>query len=260
MAPTFTFIDDGDAHALPVVFLHAFPYHSGMWEPQREALRGHARFIAFDAPGLGTRSGNTTAYMLEHVVDDLLALLDHLRIERCVLVGLSMGGYVALRAVTRAPERVRGLVLANTQAGADSDKSRLGRAEGLRALARNGAAAFVAAQVEKQLSPRTRSMSPEVGARLAALASDATDAGIAASLVAIATRGDHTSTLADIGVPTIVLAGAEDVVTPPALAEVLAQNIPNAVLHVLAGAGHISNLETEPEFTATLLAFLAQLA
>lgn len=260
MAPTFTFIDDGDAHALPVVFLHAFPYHSGMWEPQREALKGHARFIAFDAPGLGTRSANTTAYMLENVVDDLLTLLDHLRIEKCVLVGLSMGGYVALRAVARAPERVRGLVLADTQAGADSDKARLGRADGLRALHRDGPAAFVAGQIEKQLSPRSRTMSPELAGRLTALTADATEAGIAASLVAISTRADHTASLADIHVPTLVLVGGEDVVTPPPLAEVLAEKIPGATLHILAGAGHISSLETEPEFTSLLLEFLAQLA
>lgn len=259
MAPTFTFIDDGDAQQLPVVFLHAFPYHSAMWEPQREALRGRARFIAFDARGLGTREGNTTAYMLEHLVDDVIALLDHLRIQKCVLVGLSMGGYVALRAVARAPERVCGLVLANTQAGADSDKARLGRAEGLRALARDGAQAFVAAQVEKQLSPRTRSMSPRVAEHLTSMSQSATEAGIAASLVAINTRGDSTASLADIRVPTLVFAGAEDQVTPPALAEALRDGIPGAVLHVLAGAGHISNLEEEAEFTRVLLAFLAEL-
>lgn len=260
MTPSFSFIDDGDAQAVPVVFLHAFPYHAGMWQPQRDALKGHARFIAFDAQGLGTRSKDGTAYMLENVVDDWLALLDHLGIERCVLAGLSMGGYVALRAVARAPERVRGLVLANTQAGADSDAAKLGRAEGLRVLRRVGAAAFVAAQIEKQLSPHTKATQPALAKQLTSLASGATEAGIAASLVAIATRSDHTASLRDIAVPTLVIAGADDVVTPPALLQVLAEHIPAATLHVLAGAGHLSNLEAEAEFTRLLLAFLARLA
>ncbi len=259
MALPFSFIDDGDAPQLPVVFLHAFPYHSEMWVQQREALRGRARFIAFDARGLGTRKEDTTAYMLEHTVDDLLALLDHLGIAKCVLVGLSMGGYAALRAVARAPERVHALVLANTQAAADADKGKLGRADGLRALHRDGAVAFVAAQLEKQLSPRTRSMVPKVAERLTELTRSETEAGIAAALVAIATRTDQVASLSEIRVPTMVIAGAEDVVTPPALAELLVDHIPNATLHVLAGAGHLSNLEAEEEFTRLLLAFVARL-
>ena len=76
MTLPFSFIDDGDAQAVPVVFLHAFPYHSGMWQAQRDALQGHARFIAFDVQGAGTRSQDGTAYMLEHVVDDWLTLLE----------------------------------------------------------------------------------------------------------------------------------------------------------------------------------------
>ncbi|MBK7777366.1 MAG: alpha/beta fold hydrolase [Sandaracinaceae bacterium] len=260
MTLSFSFIDDGDAQAVPVVFLHAFPYHSGMWEAQREGLKGHARFIAFDVQGAGTRSQDGTAYMLEHVVDDWLALLDHLEIETCVLAGLSMGGYVALRAVARAPERVRGLILANTQAGADSDTAKLGRAEGLRVLRRGGAAAFVAAQIAKQLSPHTQATLPALSKQLLSLASGATEGGVAASLVAIATRSDHTASLRDIAVPTLLIAGADDVVTPPALLQVLADHIPGATLHVLAGAGHLSNLEAEAEFTRLVIAFLAELA
>src|SRR3954466_5676472 len=119
MGPSFSFVDEGDKQALPVVFLPAFPYHSDMWQSQRELLvsasspegslrPGRARFISFDARGLGRRKSHTAAYMLEHSVDDLLGLLDYLSIDKCVLCGLSMGGYVALRAVARAPERVRG--------------------------------------------------------------------------------------------------------------------------------------------------------
>ena len=99
------FIDDGDAPQLPVVFLHAFPYHSEMWVHQREALRGRARFIAFDARGLGTREGNTTAYMLEHLVDDVIALLDHLRIGQAHLGGGSLGGGMTVRLGHRVSER-----------------------------------------------------------------------------------------------------------------------------------------------------------
>jgi 3-oxoadipate enol-lactonase len=258
MGPSFSFVDEGDKQALPVVFLHAFPYHSDMWQPQREALSARARFIAFDASGLGRRKSHTSAYMLEHSVDDLLAVLDHLGIEKCVLCGLSMGGYVALRAVARAPERVRGLILANTQAAADTDAARLGRAEGVRLLERDGAEAFVEQQIKRQLSPHSQATRPELIARLKELTAGANEGGIAASLVAIATRSDQSQKLKEIRVPTLVIAGADDVVTPPALAQFLAEQIPKATLHVLANAGHLTNLEAEAEFTRLLTEFLAR--
>jgi pimeloyl-ACP methyl ester carboxylesterase len=259
MAIDFPFIDEGDKHKPPVIFLHAFPYHSAMWAPQRRALRDHARFIAFDARGLGTRSAQSTAYMLENTVDDLLALLDQLAIERCVLCGLSMGGYAALRAVARAPGRVRGLLLADTQAPADSDAAKLTRAAGLHALLRDGSASFAQQQIQRQLSPYTLAHKPALVAELQAMAVSSSVAGIAASLVAIATRTDQGPSLPEIRVPTCVIVGADDLVTPPSAAQSLAERIPGAKLHVLKKAGHLSNLEAEDEFNRVLLEYLAGL-
>jgi pimeloyl-ACP methyl ester carboxylesterase len=259
MGPSFSFVDEGDKQALPVVFLHAFPYHSDMWQAQHPAILGVARFIAFDARGLGRRKSHTSAYMLEHTVDDLLALLDYLSIDKAVLCGLSMGGYVALRAVARAPERVRGLILANTQAASDTDAARLGRAEGVRVLERDGAEAFFEQQIKRQLSPHSQATRPELIARLKELTAGATEGGIAASLVAIATRSDQTEKLKEIRVPTLVIAGADDVIAPPAAAQFLAEQIPQATLHVLAKAGHLTNLEAETEFNGALTEFLARI-
>ncbi|HEX7477124.1 MAG TPA: alpha/beta fold hydrolase [Polyangiales bacterium] len=259
MAIDFSFIDEGDRHKPAVVFLHAFPYHSAMWAPQRKALRERARFIAFDARGLGTRSTQTTAYMLEHTVDDLLSLLDQLAIEQCVLCGLSMGGYAALRAVARAPQRVRGLVLADTQAPADSDPAKLARAASLRALLRDGSAGFAQQQIQRQLSTYTLARKPALVAELQAMVVSSGVAGIAASLVAIATRTDQGPSLPEIRVPTCVIVGAEDVVTPPSAAQALAERIPGAKLHVLAKAGHLSNLEAEDEFNRALIEYLTGL-
>src|SRR5687767_10932569 len=107
-------VDDG-GDQLPVLFLHAFPLHGGMWHAQRDALRGHGRFISFDVRGLGKSKARGPA-MFEHHVDDVLAVLDELRVKDALLCGVSMGGYLALRTIERAPERVRGLLLADTQA------------------------------------------------------------------------------------------------------------------------------------------------
>ncbi|HEY6876932.1 MAG TPA: alpha/beta fold hydrolase, partial [Polyangiales bacterium] len=144
------FSDEGTG--VPVLFLHAFPYHRAQWEGQRAALYDRARFLSLDARGMGADTAPPRAYLLEHLVDDVLALLDQRGVSDAVLCGCSMGGYIALRLAERAPERVRGLLLVDTQAAADSDEAKLARAAGLRTLAHEGKAAFATAQLKRQLS------------------------------------------------------------------------------------------------------------
>jgi 3-oxoadipate enol-lactonase len=251
-------VDEGDPSLPTVVFLHAFPYHAGMWRGQLEALRGQARCVAYDARGMGPGATASPPFMLEHMVDDLLGLLDRLALSRVVLCGLSLGGYVALRAVQRAPERISGLLLADTQAGADSDEAKLARAQGLRALAEQGVSAFAAQQLTRQLSPHTRAERPELVAHLARLIEDSSAEGIAGNLVALSTRTDLRSALVSIHVPTSVVVGADDVITPPALVRTLSESIAGAQLFVLDRAGHLSNLEAGDEFNRVLLALLAR--
>ena len=258
-AIAFNYVDEGKG--LPVILQHGLTADlSQPLEilPKRDGLR----VIRMDMRGHGGTYplGPADGFSFAQMATDVLALADHLGLEQFVIGGISMGAGISLSVATLQPQRVRGLILANTQAGADSDTAKLGRAEGLRVLRRGGAAAFVAAQIAKQLSPHTQATLPALSKQLLSLASGATEGGVAASLVAIATRSDHTASLRDIAVPTLLIAGADDVVTPPALLQVLADHIPGATLHVLAGAGHLSNLEAEAEFTRLVIAFLAELA
>jgi 3-oxoadipate enol-lactonase len=247
------FHDDGARDQLPIVLLHAFPLHSAMWEGQRSALRGRARIITLDTRGLGPGAPAPLAYMLEHLVDDLFALLDRLSIESCLLCGLSMGGYVALRAVQRSPERVRALLLAATQAGSDSDEVKLARAGGLRTLHGEGREAFARVQPQRLLSPHTVKERPELVARVTRMIGEASVEGIAASLTALATRTDTRAALANIRVPTRVVVGADDVVISTEVARSLTAAITGADLTVLQQAGHICNLEAEEAFNRVLL-------
>ncbi|MDB4991489.1 MAG: putative 3-oxoadipate enol-lactonase [Myxococcaceae bacterium] len=252
------FVDEGEPEQLPVVFLHAFPYHSGMWAGQRSLLAGRARFLSLDARGLGPEAPPPRAYMLDHLVDDLFALLDQRGIASCVLCGLSMGGYVALRAIQREPARVRGLCLSNTQANSDSDEAKLARAQGLRVLARDGEAVFAQAQLQRQLSPHTLATRPELVHKLRQLIADSSVEGIAASLVALATRTDLRASLATIGVPTAIVVGAEDTITPADTARVMSESIAGAELHVIERAGHLASLEAEESFNQVLLSLIAR--
>ena len=117
--------DVGNPAALAVVLIHGFPFSHEMWQPQLANLGNRFRAIAYDLRGHGGTNAGDGQYTLEFLVDDLIALLDHLRIKKAVLCGLSMGGYIALRAVQRNPERILGLILADTQAKADSNETKL---------------------------------------------------------------------------------------------------------------------------------------
>lgn len=243
----------GRPDAVPVVFLHAFPLSSEMWAAQRDALAPMARTVAFDVRGLGRSGLGPGAFMLEHVVDDLLALLDDLRVRRAILCGLSMGGYVALRAVERAPERVAGLLLADTRAEADGNEAKVKRAAALRALVDERALpAYATGFLAGALSPATLAQQPALVARLRAWIEAQPVSGVRAALLALASRTDQTHALAGIRVPTRVVVGADDALTPPEVARALAAAIPGADVEEIPGAGHFSNLENPAAFDAAL--------
>lgn len=248
-------LDEGPRDALPVVLLHAFPLHGGQWDAQCAALAGRARTICFDVRGFG-KSPLTGPYFFEHLTDDLFALLDRLSVRAALLCGLSMGGYMALRAVEREPSRVRGLLLADTQALPDSDQAKLGRAETLRKLWADGRSSFADATLKRSLSPHTFEHNPELVAHIRSMIMAARDESIAAALAALATRTDTTATLPRVNVPTSVVVGEHDAITPPTVARTLAAHIPGAELHELHNAGHLSNLEDPGAFNQILLSLV----
>lgn len=245
--------DHGPPEGLPVVFLHAFPLHSGMWDAQRKVLEGRARFVAFDVRGMGRASQAPAGFMLEHVVDDLFEVMDRLSIPAALLCGLSMGGYVALRAAERAPERVRGLLLCDTQSKADDDAAKLRRADAVRTILRDGVAAYADAFLPAALSPHTLVHQPDVVAAARRMILENSPQAVIASLLALATRTDTTASLARIAVPTCVLVGEHDTITSPAVASELAARIPGARSVAIANAGHLSNLENPEAFNDQLL-------
>ena len=240
----------------PVVFLHGFPLDRRMWAEQLEALVGHARGIAPDLRGFG-ETAPAPPYSMDQYADDVVALLDALAVERAVVAGLSMGGYVAFALWRRHPDRVRALVLADTRAAADTDEVRE-RRRLLAALARErGSRAVADAQIEGLVGKSTRRERPEVAQILHRMLAAAPVPGIVGALEAMMARPDSTPTLATIAVPTLVVVGDEDALTPAAEARAMQGAIPGSRLAVIAGAGHVSNVERPAEFNRLLRDFLA---
>ena len=252
--------EHGDADSPPVVLIHGFPFSHKMWEHQVLALAARYRVITYDLRGLGESLDETNHFTLEILVDDLLGLLDHLQIRKAAMVGFSMGGYIALRAMEREPTRFSMLVLADTQSAADSDEAKLKRTKALRSLQQAGIDVYGDEFLKSAISSATLETKRSLVANLKSMISSNSMAGLRGALFAMMSRTDTTQSLRNITVPTLVVVGSEDRITPVAQSEILKKSIPNARLALIAESGHMSNLENPEAFNSALLSFLKQTA
>ena len=243
----------------PVLFLHAFPMGLAMWDAEAQALQATHQVIRFDCRGFGASPPGDGLLTMERIADDAAALLDHLGVGRAVVCGLSMGGYAAFAMVRRHADRLKGLVLADTRAGADSEEGRQARAVLAEKVGREGSSAAADANVPKLLGETTHRERPEVVARVRDVILRNPARGIMDALAGLAARADSTPTLREIRVPTLIVCGVEDTLTPVSESRALNDAIPASRLELLAGAGHLSNLENPAAFQGALLTFLSGL-
>lgn len=237
-----------------VVFLHAFPLNAQMWQVQMEAVGG-AGFpvLAIDLPGFGS-APSTGQRTVQEFAQWVMDALERERVTSAVLVGLSMGGYVAFRILERHPGLVRGLVLADTKASPDAPDARTKRLK-MAARVESEGTGFLQTELIPNLLAKT--VSGQVLLEVQQLAGEAAQGAVYNALAALASRPDSRGMLEDVLIPTLVLVGEEDLLTPIGDAQIMASAIPNARLEVIRGAGHLSNLEQPQSFNAALLEFLA---
>ena len=251
--------DDTGGSGAALVLLHGFPFDRSMWRGQAEALGGEFRVVAPDLRGAGETHLGVGGVTMETLAEDVAALLDGLNLGRVVLGGLSMGGYVAFEFFRKFPERVRALVLADTRPQTDNEEGRRAREENARRALQEGMAPIVEAMLPKLLSAGTRERGGEVLRRVRAMMLGTSPEGAAAALRAMAVRRDQTDLLPSINVPTLIVVGSEDAVTPPADAEAMGAKVEGSRLVVVEGAGHLSNVERPEEFNRALVEFLRAL-
>lgn len=249
---------DDVGSGVPVVFVHGFPHHRGLWSPQVNALVDRARCIAPDLRGFGDSTA-AQPYSMERYADDLAGLLNTARIERAVIVGLSMGGYIAFAFWRLHRERVRALVLADTRAGADAEAGRHKRQELIAMARERGAGAVADAMLPGMIGKSTRAKNPDVVESVHRMLAAAPVDGMVGALEAMMARPDSTALLATIDVPTVIIVGDEDVLTPVEESRAMADGIRGSRLEIIAGAGHVSNVERPAAFNHILTEFLAQL-
>jgi 3-oxoadipate enol-lactonase len=242
----------------PVVLLHAFPLNGKMFEPQMEAFSRDRRVIAPDYPGFG-RSPRTPAQPdMRYYAEGVRGLLDRLEVEHVLLGGVSMGGYVAFECLRLFPERVSGLVLANTRPEPDSEETKENRREMARRVAEEGVGVLIELQMERLLARSTLEGNEEVVEKVRAMILESNPNGVVAALGAMRERPDSTPLLGKIKTPTLVIGGDEDGISSPEVMGAMAEEIPDSRHVTLPGAGHLSNLEAPEGFNAALKEFLGE--
>jgi 3-oxoadipate enol-lactonase len=237
----------------PIVFLHAFPLSAAMWERQVVAMAPR-KVLAPRFPGFGGRPPGGTS--LDEFAQAIVGDMDAAGIDRAVVVGLSMGGYVAFRLNARHPRRIAALVLANTRSTADDEAGRAKRTGQAERARREGVRWLSDAMIPALLGETTRRERPEVVDFVRGLIAAASSEGVARALIAMRDRADSTPALARISVPVLAIAGEEDTLTPTAGARQIAEGVPNGRLVVIPRAGHLSNLEDPGAFNDALSSFL----
>lgn len=253
---SINYLDSAGA-GTPVVLIHAFPLNAAMWEAQLDALGDRWRLIAPDLRGFGTSDApaERDAYSVESYADDLKALLDALQIDRAIIAGLSMGGYVALAFWRAYRHVVSGLVLADTRAEADAPEAIEKRTNQQKAVEEGGPSALTEGLLGALLADATRQKKPDVVATVRKLI-DNPAAGYIGALEAMKKRPDSTADLSVIDVPTLIIVGEYDALTPPDLSRKMHEHIGRSRLVVVPEAGHLSNLEAPEAFNGALAEFL----
>ncbi|GGO73791.1 alpha/beta hydrolase [Nonomuraea cavernae] len=242
---------------LPVVLLHAFPLSSAMWLAQREGLAGSCRVITPDLRGFGGSRLGDDEPSVDLMADDVARLLDAEGIDRAVVGGLSMGGYVTMAFCRRHPERLLGVILADTKAGPDPQPARDNRERIARAVLSDGSDVLLAEVLPALIGPTTKERRAMVFGRVKGLVQSAPPGAVAWAQRAMAGRPDSFDTLAALEVPLLVVVGEEDELATPADAEAMARAASDGRLEIIPKAGHLSAVEQPEAFNAAVAEFLS---
>ena len=260
---TIAYLDSapGDTTRRTVLLLHAFPIGASLWEPQLRNVPAGWRLITPDLRGFGgsTELDTISNASMADYAQDMVDLMDELGVKRAVIGGASMGGYAALALLQAAGNRVDGLVLANTRAGADSPESRANRRNMLALLDREGPSGVSRDMMPRLLGKTTQETNPEIEAFVRRLIKQQSPTAIRTAIHRMMHRPDSTPLLPAIKVPTLVITGDEDALIPVDESRAMAKAVPGATLVIVPRAGHLANLEQPDAFNHALHEFLGKL-
>lgn len=254
-----SFYDEGPKDAQAILFIHGYPFNKSMWTRQMEEFKENYRVIACDIRGYGHSDDKSQENSIELFERDLICFMDAIRLDKAILCGLSMGGYIALRAISSHPDRFEALVLCDTSCMADTPESKAKRMLTIASIKKNGTVEYAEEVINNLFAPEAFST---IGAEIAVMKEEIANISrqtLCKTILALASRKETCSRLSGIKVPVLIMVGSEDKITPPAAAKFMHDKVKGSVMVVLEHAGHISNMENHTEFNNQLLKFLSLL-
>jgi 3-oxoadipate enol-lactonase len=249
---TVSYNDDGQEGAPVIIFIHGFPFNKSMWNKQVEALKNNYRVIAYDIRGHGDSDAGTGDFSIDLFVKDLLGLMDALQIDKTMLCGLSMGGYIALNAIENYPDRFDALILSDTNCIADTPETKAKRLTAIESIKKDGVEKYADDSIKNLFAPESFITKKEEITAVREMIVNTPKQSLYKTLRAFYERKETCSKLQDINVPVLIMVGKEDKITPPAAAQLMHEKIKKSLLFIVEHAGHLSNIENPLEFNNQL--------
>ncbi len=246
----------GDSKHKTIIFIHGFPYDHTMWNKQISFFSSAYYCVAYDIRGIGNSKTENGQFTMEHFVDDLENLIDELELEKPVICGLSMGGYILFRAAEKFGNKIGALIFCDTKPDADTDEGKLKRAAGIKKIDTEGLSGFIKPFIKNTFAESSIKRMGKEYEEIVKNSEMQNPVGIKGCLLGMATRTDVSAYLPKIKVPVLVLGGDKDSLTPPFLMESFAKKIPNATHVVIPKAGHMSPIENPVFFNQAVEKFL----
>jgi 3-oxoadipate enol-lactonase len=244
---------------IPVIFIHGFPFDKSTWQPQMDFLSKTNRVIAYDIRGFGKSTINEEEESIGLFADDLILFMDALNIDKAIVCGLSMGGYILLNAANKYPNRFSGIILSDTQCIADTAEIKEKRNETISKINDTGINDFTDSFIENIFCDKTLELKKDIVEKVRNIILSAKQQSIIRTLGVLAQRSETCADLSKIKIPTLIICGREDKVTPLEQSKFLNGSIPNSILNIIDDAGHLSNLEQPEQFNKTLKKFIVKL-
>ena len=252
--------NDNGLEGVPVlIFIHGFPFNKSMWNKQMDALMADFRVISYDIRGHGNTDKGEADFSIELFARDLIGFMDALKVDKAVLCGLSMGGYISLNAITSFPERFNALILSDTNCIADTPEAREKRLKSIDTIKANGMEWYADVSTKNLFAPQSFLTKTAEIEFVKEMILKTSQQSIFDTLLALSNRKETCSKLMQIKVPVLILVGKEDKITPPEAAERMHIRIEESYLKIIEQAGHVSNLENPGEFNDQLRKFLVKI-
>lgn len=252
------YICDYEGEGETIVFVHAFPLNSKMWKPQIECLNEKYRIITYDVRGLGKSKTGDNQFTMEHYTNDLLDIIEYLNSGKVYVCGLSMGGYIILRSYMKKPELFKGLILADTKAERDDDNGIINRANIILNIKNGKRNEFISGFLPKLIAKENYEKR-EIKTIIENIINKNSDEGICGAQLALATRINSIDYLNSFKVPTLIMVGERDELTPVTCSEKMNSKMKNSIIKIIPDAGHLSNLESPDLFNSHIIEFIGDL-